>query len=78
MLGVADFSFLDTDELGYRPNGWDEDVVNAMDFDETTAGELFSMKIDRCLKSNTSDDEDESAYDIDPETGKRLSRSSLT
>lgn len=76
MLGVEDLSFLDIDELGVRPNGWNEDV-NSMDFDETTNGDFSTMKVDFCPKINSSDDEDESAYDIDPETGEKIFRETV-
>lgn len=78
MLGVEDFSFLDADELGVRPDGWNEELGNTMDFDETTAVEFFQQKkFDHCPMNNPSDDEDESGYDIDPETGEKIFREAV-
>ncbi len=80
-MDIQDISFIDIDELGVRPLNWIDDS-NDIDFNDTTNGyfgkeKLTELQLINNGKKLTTDDgdtsmadEDDSNYEIDPETGK--------
>ena len=82
LMDIQDISYVDINELGVRPLNWTDDD-NALDYDETTNSYYKKEKItDLQLLTNGKKllideeedvlmlDQDDSNYEIDPETGK--------
>jgi len=74
LMDVRDISFIDIDELGVRPLNWIDDG-NDIDFDGTINGyfgkeKLVELKLTTDEGDAVMPDDDDSNYEIDPETGK--------
>ncbi|CAF4369915.1 unnamed protein product [Adineta steineri] len=82
LMDIQDISYIDYDELGVRPLNFIDDS-NDIDFDDTINGyygkdkqdDLKFLSDEKKLLTDDSDavipdDDDNSTYEIDPETGK--------
>jgi hypothetical protein len=77
-MDLMDISYIDVNELGVRPLNW-TDEENDIDFDDISNGYFRKEKLNELQILNNGatneedtsmSDDDDSNYEIDPETGK--------
>lgn len=80
LMDIQDLTSIDINELGIRPFGWIDDE-NDIDFNDTTNDyfgkeKLIELNNGKHLTGNEGEismlDEDDSNYEIDPETGNYI------